>query len=121
MKFGRADAVLAVILLLAAAALFLTGLLLKDEGRYALVFHGEEEIGRYALSEDGDYVLRTEEGTNTLCIRNGEAFISAADCPGGDCIRMGRIGKEGGSIVCLPHRLVIRITGGEEEIDVLVR
>ena len=121
MKFKRADGVLAAVLLLVAAALFLAGFVLKDEGRYVVVFHGEEEIGRYALSEDGEYVIRTEGGTNTLCIRNGEAFVSAADCPGGDCMRMGRIGENGGSIVCLPHKLVIRIEGGEEEMDVLVR
>ncbi len=121
MKFKRADGVLAAVLLLAAAALFVAGFVLKDKGRFVMVFHGEEQIGSYALSEDVEYEIRTEEGTNTLCIRDGEAFISAADCPGGDCMRMGRIGEAGGSIVCLPHRLVIRIESGEGEIDVLVR
>ena len=121
MKIKRADVVLAAVLLLAAAALFLAGFVLKDEGRLVKVFHGGQEIGSYALSKDGEYEIRTEDGTNTLCIRDGEAFISAADCPGGDCMRMGRIGESGGSIVCLPHRLVIRIESGEEEIDVLVR
>ena len=40
---------------------------------------------------------------------NGAVFMAEADCPDSLCVQMGKIYREGESIVCLPHGLVIRI------------
>jgi hypothetical protein len=34
----------------------------------------------------------------------------SADCPGGDCVRAGTIKNAGESVVCLPHKLTVRLT-----------
>ena len=36
-----------------------------------------------------------------------------ANCGDHTCIRTGAISREGETIVCLPHRMVVRVEGGE--------
>lgn len=40
------------------------------------------------------------------------AEMLAADCPGEDCVRTGAITRSGQSIVCLPGRFSVALTGG---------
>jgi hypothetical protein len=47
---------------------------------------------------------------NTLVIEGGRARIEAADCPDKLCVKQRAISKAGESIICLPHKLVIRIS-----------
>jgi hypothetical protein len=44
-----------------------------------------------------------------------------ADCPDKLCEKTGKISKNGETIVCLPHRVVVEIQGGEGNVDSLVR
>ena len=37
------------------------------------------------------------------------------------CEKTGKISKNGETIVCLPHRVVVEIQGGEGNVDSLVR
>ena len=62
---------------------------------------------------DGDY-------HNVIEIRNGKVAVTASDCPGEDCVHSGWIGLVGRSIICLPNRVEIRITGTEAEVDFVV-
>lgn len=64
-----------------------------------------------SLEEDTVFTLETAYGTNEITVSHGRLGVTAADCPGGDCVHQG-FRNEGAPIVCLPHRLVIRFTGG---------
>lgn len=61
------------------------------------------------LSEDGDYLISGENGTNLLRVSNGKLAVVDASCGNGDCIRHAPA-SSGTPIVCLPNRLVIRFT-----------
>ena len=61
---------------------------------------------------EGDYV-------NTIVIRDGKACIESSDCPGSDCVHSGWISQSGRSIVCLPNRVEIRISG-MSDVDFVV-
>ena len=120
MKNHKRDLILIGILLLTALILFL---LFKDKQRnepdaVAVVTVDGTEIARYPLSQDGTFVLN--EGSNTLVIENGEAWVSEANCPDKLCMGFGKISKNGEIIVCLPNRLIVMIEGGEaSEIDAI--
>ena len=58
---------------------------------------------------------------NIISIKDGQVTISEADCPGGDCTRQGPISRTGETIVCLPHKVMIEITGGKKEYDTVSR
>lgn len=95
-----------------ALALFL--LLTRQTGGYVSVQVDGEVLMELPLNEDTELVLGEGEHTNTLVIRDGTAWVAEASCPDQVCVRQGAIRYEGESIVCLPHKLVIAIEGGEE-------
>ena len=77
--------------------------------------------GRYSLDEDRTVILDDGDDHNTVVIRDRTVQMAEANCRGGDCKRQGVIRKNGQSIICLPHRIVVRITGGTSpDIDVIV-
>ena len=58
--------------------------------------------------------IRLEIG-NIVVIEDGHVYMKYADCPDGLCIKQGKISREGESIICLPHKLVIRIVSLSED------
>ncbi|MBQ7088430.1 MAG: NusG domain II-containing protein [Clostridia bacterium] len=77
----------------------------------------------YPLNEDRIEDIRTEAGgLNRLVIRNGKAWVETASCPDGICAAHKPIHREGESIICLPHKVVISVetTGHADTPDVVV-
>lgn len=58
------------------------------------------------------FAVETMGGTNVFEISGGAVRVVSSDCSGGDCLRTPAISRHGEVIVCLPHRLILRITGG---------
>ena len=50
---------------------------------------------------------------NIVTVNEGIVDMREANCPDQICVRWGRIRYPGQAIVCLPHRVVVRIIGGE--------
>ena len=108
-------AVLLLIVVLAGAAFFF----LRGEGDSVTVSVDGKHYGTYPLHADLTLSIRTGEGgdqENLLVIRDGHAYVESATCPDGICAAHKPISREGESIVCLPHRVVITVhtTDGEE-------
>lgn len=96
------------------AAVILFGLFvfyMRGEGAYAVVSVDGRVRGEYSLSEDISVMIETEFGTNRLIIKDGKAFVTDASCPDGICVAHRAIHREGESIVCLPNRLTVTVTG----------
>ena len=55
-----------------------------------------------------------KSGRNKIRITEDAVFMEEADCPGHDCVDMGRYTRDNwetrNMIVCLPHRLSIQVT-----------
>ena len=108
-----AGAVLVVALLL----FIISQAFLVDSDQVVVLVDGREQ-GTYFLGEDAEIRVETEHGYNVLTIRDGRAYVSEADCENQVCVHTQPIGRAGGQIVCLPHRVVIRLkTEGKSEID----
>ena len=101
------------------AALVCCGLWLglRRDGGTVIVEQDGRETARYALSEDRTVRSEGEGGYNLLVIEGGEVYLSEADCPTQLCMKTGKIRYAGQSIVCLPHKLAVRITGGASGLD----
>ena len=56
-------------------------------------------------------------GVNIIQVRKGEIGVIEADCPDKTCINMGFTGSSSLRIICVPHRLEIRITAGKARPD----
>ena len=115
MKIRKADIVLVLVLLLVAAAAGIFMLAVRDTGGEAVVLRDGQEVLRLPLSEDAEEVITEGEDSNTVVIRDGTASVTQANCPDKVCVHTGEIRYEGQTIVCLPHELVVKIEGGEEQ------
>lgn len=110
----RGDFCLIACLLLAAglmAAFFCFGPGQK-EGRVVVIEQDGEEIFRLPLTREQTIRIPSESGYNSVQITPGGVWVAQADCPDQICVKQGKISASGESIVCLPHRLVIRLEGG---------
>ncbi len=100
-------AFICVILLVVVALLLLP--LLRDRGGVAVVRVGERTVAEFPLHTDIEQRMETDDGFNTVVVRDGVCFVTAADCRDGICMGRGAISKVGESIVCLPHKLIVEI------------
>ncbi len=116
------DLIIISVIAVLALALFVFLKITDRTGACAVVTVDGVEEARFDLSADTEYEIKSAEGVNHLVIKEGYAYLKDADCPDKLCVKMGRINKEGQSIICLPHKVVIEIKGGEEnDVDVMVR
>ena len=115
----RADLILICSLLLITGALFLFRNAGKHAGETVAVYRNGEKIASCSLYDDKELILEDESGgTNTLKISDGAANMIDANCPDHICVYMPEIRQVGETIICLPHRLEIRIEGSDKpEVD----
>ena len=107
------DALLIAAVLALAAALWLLLRPDGERGAAVLVFQDGTEIARYALDEERTVTIGTED-YNVLEIRDGQAAVVEANCGDHTCVRTGWVSRAGQRIICLPHRLEIRVTGSAD-------
>ena len=98
--------ILFILGILTAAALLWAGTKLLNSGSLSTVriTVAGKEYGTYSLSKD--QVISIGD-TNQCEIKDGEIKMIWADCPDHLCMKQHAIGKNGGTIVCLPNKVVI--------------
>ncbi len=138
----KADIVLAVVLLvLGLCSPFFLRTTQGEASRVIITVDGEQ-LGNFDLSENrtvavvesgaegsGKAKLKVlEEGEdpgedvlNLIVIEGGSAKVVQASCKGQDCVKMGSISKSGEVIACLPHKMLISITGDGDAPDVIIK
>lgn len=118
MKKGDILLVCAV-LILAAAGLIYMNLGGKKSGGTLTVTVAGEIYDTYDLAENQEISLDMDGGHNQFQIKDGVVSMMEADCPDQYCVKHAPIYKVNETIVCLPHKVVLEITEGEEakEID----
>ena len=108
---------IASILAVALLSLLLV-FLFRENGARVVVKVDGKEVGEYSLYINGTYSLNG--GTNTLCIEDGYACLTDANCPDHLCVLQGRVSKTGQTITCLPNKLTVTVYGAKEEAPELI-
>ncbi len=110
-------------LLIGAVAVSAAVLLLQGRGTRAPVARITrdgvllEEIDLTKTQAPFSFLLEDGRGRNLISVEQGRIRVSEADCPDQICVDQGWISDGTAPIVCLPHRLMIQIVGGEEGLD----
>ena len=115
--FRKNDIFFVAATLFVAVTVYLTmHMVYGTEGTSVQIVVDGEVYAEYPLEQDREIQIDYDksEGFNVLIIENGEAVVKEADCPDKLCVKQKAVSKNGESIVCLPHKLVITIVGGEE-------
>lgn len=76
-----------------------------------------EEIDLDKVDQPRSFTLEDGSGTNTVQVERGRIRVSEADCPDQVCVNRGWISDGTVPIICLPHKLMIEIVGGEGALD----
>ena len=108
----RNDLLIILLLLVIAALVWFVISLRANTGAWVVVSQDGTETARYELSQDLSVMIGDEQNYNQLVIKDGIADITDANCPDQLCVHQSAISKDGQSIICLPHELVISIEGG---------
>ena len=106
----------ALLAIVALAGLFV--FLFRQPGDTVVVTIDGEHYATYSLNENMTVPIHTgQDGgqINVLIIRDGQAYVQEASCPDGICAAHKPIHREGESIVCLPHRVVITVRSTSEQ------
>jgi hypothetical protein len=82
----------------------------QKEGSRVKISHNGKEIYNISLENLKDSATYMVDGAKIVADKNG-VYVSDNDCPNKQCVKSGKISKTGESIVCVPKRIVIEITG----------
>lgn len=111
-KTKRWVLLLAVVGLVLAALSWWT-LSRRSEGRVAEVVQNGVVIRRIDLdrvTQEYEFTVEWPEGgSNVVLVQPGRICVKDADCPDRVCVGMGWLEDQAMPIVCLPHRLIIRL------------
>lgn len=117
----KGDFVLIIIILVVGISSFAAFWFKGEDAKFAVItVNGADYM---SLSLNTDTTVRIPESGdsyNIVTIKNGTVQISEADCPDKICVNHSSISRVGETIICLPHKLSIMITGNsdtEETID----
>ena len=116
MKKGDILLICAVLILAGAGLIFMNLGGKKSGGTLTVTVRGEI-YETYDLAKDQEISLEIDGWHNRFRIKDGVVSMMEADCPDQYCVEHAPIDKVNETIVCLPHKVVLEITEGEEPRD----
>lgn len=121
-KKTRNDLILLAGILLLASLCLALFYFNKTQGDSVKIMLNGSEYKTLSLKEDTELTVKNGEGSNTVVIKNGEAYVKDATCPDKICEGHRAISRVGETIVCLPNKLTLRIFSQSslQELDAVV-
>ncbi len=71
------------------------------------------------LPAETTLALAGPAGSTVVSIRGRAVRVVRSDCPAKLCVRTGEISRPGQAIICVPNRVVVRLSG--REVDAITR
>ncbi len=88
----------------------------RDDGTVLEVYR-DGDVTSLPL-KDGEFLIEHGEYSLTLVISGGAVTVTDSNCPDGLCELSPAISRAGETIVCLPAKVILRISGEKEgELD----
>jgi hypothetical protein len=118
-KIRKADVILFIILLTAAGMLFLFPLRTRGnaDSSQVVIRKNGQLYGRYSLYENRTIRILDHGALNEVIIQNGKVWMKEASCKNQLCVEESAISHIGQTLVCLPNRVAVEITGAEDRSD----
>ena len=124
----KKDLIIIAVLLLCAGMLYLISQVsLGAEASTVVVTLDGKEVLRRPLAMEDTYEIAQEDGSlNVIAVKDGAVFMQEANCRDGLCIRQGKMKNGAKTIVCLPHKVVVRLEGDapptdHDDLDVIIQ
>jgi len=117
----KKDLILVGVILIIAFVGILFMFLTKEEGGELVITVDGKVYKTLPLDTDITLSIGEESGDyNILQIKEGKVTMTDANCPDKYCVKHRSIHYKHESIICLPHRVVLEIQGGDEnDVDAI--
>ena len=86
---------------------------IETGNQYFLITYRDDVVGVESFANRPGPELVEGTSYNLISVTDGMILVEEADCKDQICVRHKAISSRGESIICLPHRLVVEIVGGE--------
>ena len=110
------------IVIISLSAIFILKKTGVSESVHLDIYQDNTLYGSYELGADREIDIN---GKNTCVIEDGKVYMKDADCPDKLCVHSRPIQNTGESIICIPNRVTLIISGGnsenESEYDTVVK
>lgn len=114
LKFADICIMLAVLLVAVVIFIFASG---GETPTACIIEINGEEFARYnlpALTDEKVIEIDNEYGRNTIVIDKNGAAVTHSNCADKSEVNTGKITSSGQSLICLPHRLTVRLEGAKK-------
>lgn len=118
------DIIIAIIVICCAAAVYFYYAAVSGNGSIAVVAKNNAELYRINLAEvEEPYELTVDAEHNViLYVENDGISFKSSDCKDQLCVKMGKVSKDGQTVVCLPNGCTVFIdSDNEPQIDAVLR
>ncbi|MEG6567519.1 NusG domain II-containing protein [Thermoanaerobacterium saccharolyticum] len=121
MKIGDKILIGVLLIISLVSAYFTYDKALSRTGTNVVIEVNGSKYQELPLNVDKTVTIRNGRHLNVVEIKDGKVRMREANCLDQICVKTGWIEKEGQQIVCLPNRVVVRVTGGKKgEVDDIV-
>lgn len=125
----KRDIIIIAALLICAGALYLISQVSLGgvQASTIVVTQDGKEVLRRPLALEDTYEIAQEDGSlNVIAVKDGAVFMQEANCRDGLCIRQGKMRNAAKTIVCLPHKIVVQLTGDapaddNSDLDIIIQ
>lgn len=115
MKKHKFDIIIVISLIFVAAVSWvIINNIYQSKGSYIEIIVNEKVKDTLPLNKDTEYRIAGKNFLNVIKIKDGQAYMEAADCPDELCVKQGKISKNGQAIICLPHKVVVRVVSEDD-------
>jgi hypothetical protein len=88
-----------------------------DNARLVIAVHGRNDAWLFPADAEETITVEGPLGNTVVSVNRGTASVVSSPCANQLCVAQGKIHRAGGSISCLPNRVMITIQGGNNGID----
>ena len=121
----RTWVLLFLVLALVLGTLAVVLLRLPGQGTVVQVVQDGEVLREIDLSRVAERytfeVTWPQGGSNLVTVEPGRIRVSEADCPDQICVSQGWLSDQAAPIVCMPHRLIIRLKDAAAQADAVAQ
>ena len=115
--FHKSDLIVVAVLVLAALAAWLGGLLASGSGQTVVRIYSDNELFFELPLPAKDQTIPVPDKQLVLEIKDNQVGVLTTDCPDQTCKKTGYISRPGQSIICLPNRVVVQLAGGGDTVS----
>ena len=110
--------IIPMLLVAALAAMMLVSWKAGRQESLCVTVRSDSGTEEYPLAQDRTFEVRSAGHVLSVEIKDGAARVVSSDCPDKVCVHTSPITKDGGTIVCVPAKVIITAEGGDgDELD----